>query len=243
MIGKPFNILTQTDSTNNHAMRMIKSGKARHGEVYFAIDQSAGKGQSGRQWNSAPGKNLMISIVLLKDLPEIKQLFSISVCTVLACLELFNKRTGGDMSVKWPNDLFWRDRKAGGILIENAISGISLSYSIIGIGLNINQTEFPELNRKVVSLKQITGKSHDPIELAEELCVLLGKNLQSSAENSIEMLDIYNQHLFMRNQLIGFSKNNQRTSGLVQEVRADGSIGILEEEIEFYRSGEIVWHL
>lgn len=243
MIGKAFNILAQTDSTNNHAMRMIKAGKAHHGEVYFALDQSAGKGQSGRQWSSEPGKNLMISVVLLKNLPQINQLFRISVCTVLSCLELFNKRTGGDMSVKWPNDLFWRDRKAGGILIENAISGISLTHSIIGIGLNINQTDFPELNRKVVSLKQITGKSYDPIELAKELCTLLANNLQSSPESSIEMLDNYNRQLYMKDQEISFSRNNQRTHGVIQHVRQDGCIGILGEKIDFYRSGEITWHL
>jgi BirA family biotin operon repressor/biotin-[acetyl-CoA-carboxylase] ligase len=224
-------------------MRMIRSGLASHGEVYFALEQSAGRGQSGRSWQSESGKNIMISIVLQKNLPEIKQLFEISLFTSLSCLELFNIRTAGDMFIKWPNDIFWRDRKAGGILIENVISGNVVTHSVIGIGLNINQTEFPDFNRKVVSLKQITGKSHDPLVLAEELCNLIGQKLHSRSEQFTEMLEKYNNQLFRRNESIEFKYNNQRTLGIVQHVTSEGLLGILKEKTEYYYSGEITWLL
>lgn len=243
MIGKPFNILAQTDSTNNHAMRMIRAGLASHGEVYFALEQSAGRGQSGRSWDSEPGKNLMISIVLQKNLPEIKQLFNLSLCAALSCLELFNKHTNGDMCIKWPNDLFWRDRKAGGILIENVISGNSVSHSIIGIGLNINQTAFPDFNRKVVSLKQITGLSFNPVELSVELCKLIELKLESQITQAAEILELYNNHLFKKNESIEFNYNNQRTMGIVKHVTSEGCIGILREKIDYFYSGEITWLL
>jgi BirA family biotin operon repressor/biotin-[acetyl-CoA-carboxylase] ligase len=243
MIGRPFNILDHTDSTNNHAMRMIRAGLATHGEVYFALEQIAGRGQSGRSWDSEPGKNLMISIVLQKNLPEIKQLFNISLCIVLSCLDLFNKHTNGDMSIKWPNDIFWRDRKAGGILIENVISGNTISHSIIGIGLNINQTVFPDFTRKVVSLKQITGKSYNPVELADELCNLIDQKLQSWSTQLDSMLEQYNNHLFRKNESIEFNHNNQRTLGIVKHVNSEGCLGILREKIDYFYSGEITWLL
>jgi BirA family biotin operon repressor/biotin-[acetyl-CoA-carboxylase] ligase len=244
MIGKPFNILPTIDSTNNHAMRMIRAGMSQHGEVYLALEQTAGKGQMGRSWNSENGKNLMLSVVLTEYLPPLDQQYALSVCAALACHDLFNAYAGEETSIKWPNDIFWRDRKAGGILIENFIHGGIWSHAIIGIGLNINQTAFPDVQRKAVSLKQITGKDHDPLNLARELCFLLGKRVKSlSGDGYPVMLEAYNKLLFKKGEQIRFSCNGQPHEGIVRDVEADGRLGILMNQTIHFRLGEIQWIL
>lgn len=244
MIGKPFNILPTTDSTNNHAMRMIRTGLSTHGEAYLALEQTAGKGQMGRSWHSENGKNLMLSVVLTENLPPLDQQFALSVCAALACHDLFSAYAGDETSIKWPNDLFWRDRKAGGILIENQIQGNTWAHAIIGIGLNINQTAFPDIDRKAVSLKQITGKNHDPLNLAMELCFLLEKRWKRiSKDGFLAQLEAYNKLLFKKGERIHFSWNGSLKEGTVQHVEADGRLGIMMEQTSYFRLGEIQWLL
>src|SRR5205085_6165028 len=101
----------------------------------------------------------------------------LSVCTAVSVKKLFEQYAGDDTKIKWPNDIYWKDRKAGGILIESIIgsekSGVaSWDWAVVGIGLNINQTSFPRALPNPVSLKQITGKDYDTITLAKELCSL-----------------------------------------------------------------------
>ncbi len=225
-------------------MRMVKDGLSKHGEAYLALEQTAGKGQMGRSWNSENGKNLMLSVVLTEYLPPLDQQYALSVCAALACHDLFNAYAGEETRIKWPNDIFWRDRKAGGILIENLIQGSIWSHAIIGIGLNINQTAFPDIDRKAVSLKQITGLDHDPINLARELCFLLGKRLKSlSGDGYLLLLEAYNELLFKKGEQISFSCNGRIQEGTVQRVEADGRLGILMDQTNHFRLGEIQWIL
>ena len=112
------------------------------------------------------------------------------------------KYAGDETKIKWPNDLYWQDRKAGGILIESIVrsreSGVgSWEWAIIGIGININQTTFPDDLPNPVSLKQITGKNFDPVELAKELCGLLDKRFTELIENGFENIYSYLPNSFI----------------------------------------------
>lgn len=101
----------------------------------------------------------------------IGQQFQLSAAVAVAVEAFFRKYAFDETKVKWPNDLYWQDRKAGGILIENVISGSGTwEWAIVGIGININETRFPPELPNPVSLKQITGKEFDPGQLARELC-------------------------------------------------------------------------
>jgi BirA family biotin operon repressor/biotin-[acetyl-CoA-carboxylase] ligase len=151
-----FTILDSVDSTNNYAMQNVHAGMARHGDGYFAKEQTNGKGQRGKSWETDPGSNIL-------------KPFHLSVAVAVACYDLFEKFAGEDTSIKWPNDLYWRDRKAGGILIENIHRGKEWNQAIVGIGININQGSFSPEIKNPVSLKHITGKDFDPIALAKEL--------------------------------------------------------------------------
>ncbi|MEJ7820957.1 MAG: biotin--[acetyl-CoA-carboxylase] ligase, partial [Chitinophagaceae bacterium] len=169
-VANPLTILTSVDSTNNYAMGMVRDGLAKHGEAWFSYEQTHGKGRRGKMWKAEKGKNIILTIVVSTRFLTVYQQFYLSVAVSLACLEFYKKYAGDETKIKWPNDIFWNDRKAGGILIENVVKGNDWQWAIIGIGININQTEFSVDGVFVpVSLKQITGREYDVIALANEL--------------------------------------------------------------------------
>ncbi len=179
--GSPFVELQSVDSTNNYARQLIhaaalpdRQGMAQHGMAIFTHEQVAGKGQRGKTWNTEKGANIALSILINPQGLSINNQFYLSACAAVVVHEFFSKYAGDETKIKWPNDLYWQDRKAGGILIESVIRGSDLGvgswpWAIIGIGININQTSFEGLPNPV-SLKQITGKNFEPLVLAKELC-------------------------------------------------------------------------
>jgi BirA family biotin operon repressor/biotin-[acetyl-CoA-carboxylase] ligase len=242
MTGEPFNILPTTDSTNNHAMNQARLGLASDGTAYFALDQFQGKGQRTKTWNSKPGENIILSVV--KDCSgfHLNNQFPLSVAVALACFDFFSAHAGDETRIKWPNDLYWRDRKAGGILIENMVKSNRWDKAIIGMGININQTSFETIEGKPVSLKQITGKTFDPVGLAKELCHHL-ENRFSMLETKPfdELLSAYNEQLFKKDEVVAFKRNNIIFEAKVNGVDKDGHLKIMhgvEERIPF---GEISW--
>ena len=111
--------------------------------------------------------------------------------------------------IKWPNDIFINDSKAGGILIENVIKGTLWQWAVIGIGLNINQEKFEKFNLKATSLKLATGENYDVLNLAEELILLVLKRVEELKSGNFEkMLEEYNQYLFARNKIVKLKKEN-----------------------------------
>ncbi len=161
--------LTETDSTNNYMHDLLEKEILPEGTVVISEFQSHGKGQVGNSWESEAGKNLMFSVLLHPDFVPANQQFLISQISALAVqqmLETFVK----PISVKWPNDIYWNDKKICGMLIENDIAGTKLINSIIGIGININQKKFISNAPNPVSLTQITGKEYD---LHESLDIFL----------------------------------------------------------------------
>src|SRR5690242_17711859 len=161
-------ILDCVDSTNNYAMALIKKGKINCAAAVFAKEQTHGKGRRGRQWKSNPAENIILSVAVPMQWQSISKQFEISVAAALSCYDLFQKYILGNLFIKWPNDIFIGDSKAGGILIENVIKGNIWQWSVVGIGLNINQEEFEEGIQKASSLKLASGKNFDVLELAEE---------------------------------------------------------------------------
>ncbi len=176
------------------------------------------------------------------------QPFPLSTCVALACHDFFSRYALPDETfIKWPNDLYWRDRKAGGILIENSCRGTEWLFAIVGIGININQVKFPGSVRNPVSLKQITGLDFDAAELARELTGALDNRynqlLAGKAGRLVEdpLLDEYNTRLYKRDQAVRLKKDNAVFETTVQGVSAQGELltrDILERRFVF---GEVEW--
>ena len=244
MTGEPFNILPTTDSTNNHAMNEARLGQTSDGAAYFALDQYQGKGQRDKTWNSKPGENIILSVV--KDCSgfHLNNQFQLSVAVALACFDFFSAYAGDETRIKWPNDLYWRDRKAGGILIENMVKSNQWDKAIIGMGININQTTFDTIEGKPVSLKQITGKSFDPISLAKELCQHLEHRFLVLENKPFDqLLSAYNDQLYKKDELVPFKRNNIQFQAKVNGVDKDGHLLIMHGVEERIRFGEITWLL
>lgn len=245
-IGHAFIELESVDSTNNYAMAEHAAGRAPHGTLIFAYDQWAGKGQRGRIWNSTPGENIVLSAVLEPVALLPAQAFTLSVCVALSCHDLFSKYAGPEQTfIKWPNDIYWNDRKAGGILIENQFRGEHWHLSIAGMGININQVSFPETARNPVSLRQITGRTFRAPELARELGVFLDQRYTALTEAgaATAQLEEYNRLLYKKGQAVRLKKENAVFETTVQQVTGHGTLqtrDVLDREFAF---GEIEWIL
>jgi BirA family transcriptional regulator, biotin operon repressor / biotin---[acetyl-CoA-carboxylase] ligase len=242
--GKRFIELLSVDSTNNYAMQQVQKGTAMNGDAYFAFEQTAGKGQFNKQWLTAKGENIILSLVLdTRKLPLSRQ-FILNMAAALSARQLFNKYTTEKVKIKWPNDIYCNDRKAAGILIENVIRGKKWQFAILGFGININQTAFSNVLRNPVSLKQITGNTYNVVELAKELCALLEENIKPLfAGDANTILKNYNLYLYKRNELAEFKQGSTKFSGIVKKADESGNL-IIDTGIEkAYQSGRLEWLL
>ena len=184
-LGEPLIELSSVDSTNIYAISQVHQQLAVSGSCYRADFQTKGKGQHGRVWNSEPGLNLLCSYVLeLKSLDPSKNWGpndqkGLSAAVAIGAKAFFQAHAGDETLIKLPNDIYWRDRKAGGILIENTLRGPEWTWTVIGIGFNINQTQFSKEAIKPVSLRQITGKQWEIARLQTELSKALSISIQN----------------------------------------------------------------
>ena len=207
--SKKIIILHSVDSTNNYAMAMVKKGTASNGNTVFAMEQTQGKGRLGKRWDTTVGENITMSIVAEMQWLPVSQQFQLSAAVALACHDFFSKHTSDTVRIKWPNDIFINDSKAGGILIENLIQGALWQWSVIGLGMNINQVQFEAYRLSPVSLKQITGKKYDVLQMAEELRNLVFKRIDYLKKNNfLKMFEEYNEKLYGKNQLVTLKKQN-----------------------------------
>lgn len=186
--------VVETDSTN----ALLRRLQPQENHAVYAGRQSQGRGQRGNVWLSEPGANLLFSLLWHPDgLPANRQ-FSLSQATALAVVE-FLKRHGVKALVKWPNDIYVADTKICGILIENAVSS-KLESSIIGIGLNLNQTEFPATLPNPESLRRLTGETLSPDDAAKEMLECLEELLpMAETEEGREELHRHYMECMYRN--------------------------------------------
>ena len=260
-LGMPFIELQSVDSTNNYALGQIRAGLAHHGTAFFAHEQVAGKGQRGKSWTAERDTSLILSVALDPHPLQIGAQFQLSVCAAVAALEFLKKYAGDAVKIKWPNDLYWHDRKAGGILIENIIgqpsrTGHSSSanlntsssappswqWAVIGTGININQPSFPATLANPVSLRQITGKLYDAVDLGKELCLVLDRKFNDLTNNGFASLfAIYLQELYKVNEPVRFKKNNRVFEAVVKTVTINGELIIQHGIEESVAVGEIEW--
>ncbi|BBE16583.1 biotin--protein ligase [Aquipluma nitroreducens] len=169
IIGNLIVRLKVTDSTNNYANRQIRENGLSEGTVFLAYEQTSGRGQQNNSWESLPNENLLFSVVLSPVFLEIRRQFMISKVVALGIYKALNKYVDS-LKIKWPNDIYAGNRKLGGILIENSIMSGLLKSSIVGIGLNVNQTIFYSNAPNPVSLKMLTNQHYDrEVILAEIL--------------------------------------------------------------------------
>ncbi|MEM9022424.1 MAG: biotin--[acetyl-CoA-carboxylase] ligase [Bacteroidota bacterium] len=175
-VGRHIVRLERIASTNVYAQERIRGERLPEGTVIVARDQTAGKGQKGNRWETAPGMNLTCSLVFYPRFLPVTQQFCLTKCVSLAVRDTLQEFTKEVVRIKWPNDLYAGNRKIGGILIENSLRGSQLQHAVVGIGINVNQTRFPDTLPGAISLQHLTGNVVDLEEILELLCVRLEAN-------------------------------------------------------------------
>lgn len=221
--------LDKTPSTNQFLLSQLAEAGVSSGTGVVTFDQFDGRGQKGNKWLSEPGKNLSYSLVIKPDFIPARNQFLLSEfvsLTVKALLDEFTK----DITIKWPNDIYHKNSKIGGILIENKLEGSLISYSVIGIGLNINQTEFPAELPNPTSLSQITGVTYDLRTFAEKLHRRLITAFDHlSTDNESDIRKYYLNSLYRRDGFHSYKDGNGTFKARILDINAHGQL-ILEPE-------------
>jgi BirA family transcriptional regulator, biotin operon repressor / biotin---[acetyl-CoA-carboxylase] ligase len=165
----------------------------------------------------------------------------------MACQKFLENYCGEQIKIKWPNDIYCNDRKAGGILIESIMGSGSKDnwkWAVIGIGMNINQTHFDAALPNPVSLKQITGKEHDIIELAKELCDVILYAVDAFQQNKTEELFMqYQQQLYKLNEKVRLKKENAVFETTIKGVNLQGQLLVEDVMERAFNFGEVEWIL
>jgi BirA family biotin operon repressor/biotin-[acetyl-CoA-carboxylase] ligase len=170
-VGQNLVTLKEVDSTNSFLKNILSNSKpVPEGTVIMAEDQFAGRGQRENTWYAEPGKNLTFSILLNPLFVDVANQFDVTRMASMGVYDALEPLLNKDLKIKWPNDIYYKDKKLGGMLIENILAGSSIKHSVIGIGLNVNQENFPATAGNATSLKQILQKDYDLKLLLSEIC-------------------------------------------------------------------------
>lgn len=184
--------LSETDSTNKLLQTVSEAEALPSGSIVMADFQTAGRGQTGNSWDSEAGKNLTFSILFHPVEVPANMSFVISEMVSLSVKYTLDKYMS-DITVKWPNDIYYKDLKITGILIENTIMQSKILKSVIGIGINVNQTVFRSNIPNPVSMAQVTGKSYDLADILADFRQLFAT--QSARVNNICFDSIHRDYL------------------------------------------------
>jgi BirA family biotin operon repressor/biotin-[acetyl-CoA-carboxylase] ligase len=170
-------MLERVNSTNSFALDLIRESPPAEGYVIWAKEQFAGRGQRGAAWSSEPGSNLTFSVILRPQFLNIAEQFQLTKAIALGiagfvshCLEDHTS-----VKIKWPNDIYVKNCKIAGILIENVLEQSTFKYSVAGIGLNVNQTVFDPTLPNPISLKLLAGREFNPEDCLLQLCSFIEK--------------------------------------------------------------------
>jgi BirA family biotin operon repressor/biotin-[acetyl-CoA-carboxylase] ligase len=222
-IGNDIIWLQEVDSTNNYASKYARDGES-HGLVIAAHNQTEGKGQRGNSWESISGMNLLFSIVLKPTFLKVQRQFLLSKVAALAVCDVLAPLVN-EVSIKWPNDIYVSNCKIAGILIENSFSTSYLDSSIIGIGINVNQTKFTDDIPNPTSLKILTREEYDIDSLLENVCKAFDLRYQSlEAENEESISVDYFQMLFRKDNYYSYRAQEETFRAKIFGVRDSGEL-------------------
>lgn len=213
-------------STNKLLLEALDRGeKFASGYTVYTSYQSRGYGQIGNSWESEGGKNLLFSLLVHPEKVHASQQFFISEAIALAIAEFLDSETT-DVSVKWPNDIYVKDKKICGILIENNLSGAYISDSVIGVGLNLNQETFHSDAPNPVSLKNITGGTYNIEQSLKQILSNFFSLLEVGYKDRGALHQRYMQRLFRYGKPALYRDSEGEFMGIIDSVEPDGHLHI-----------------
>jgi len=218
--------IKETPSTNALMWKMIRESNLPEGFVLSTNFQMAGKGQQGNSWESEAGKNLLFSLLLYPHKLPVEQQFIISQLVSVGIKKALDEYTDG-ITVKWPNDIYWNDRKLAGILIENSLQGGQINSVVIGIGLNVNQSKFISNAPNPVSLRLITGKRLDRKRLLNNIHKQIMELYFRMDQEEIRTK--YAKGLFRKDGLHSFQTPEETFQARIHTIHPDGQLELETE--------------
>jgi BirA family biotin operon repressor/biotin-[acetyl-CoA-carboxylase] ligase len=222
--------LSAINSTNDYLKELIAKQVVTNFTVVMSKSQTNGKGQMGSVWISEAGKNLTFSVLIRDLIVDVKQLYTLNIVVSLAIISVLEKYKIPSVSIKWPNDIMSGNHKIGGILIENSFKSDGEVFSIVGIGLNINQINFENLPN-ASSLKCKTGMDYDLDELLEDFCVSIRQFVSKISSQTDSIWNLYHQKLFKIGVPMAFeNKKGEKFMGIIQDVSTEGLLNVLLED-------------
>lgn len=225
--------LNAIESTNLYLKNLAVEKELESYTVVSANYQSAGRGQMGANWHSEIGKNLTFSILIKFDAFEIERQFYLSMAVSLGLLAAIRFHISSPLFVKWPNDILAEKDKLAGILIENIVTGNVIKQTVIGIGLNVNQEQFPSTIGKVTSLKKITGNPFDTDSLLESIVISIQNFVDYIERKEFQKLkNLYLKSLYKFEKPVMFEDDKGVIFlGKIVNVCEDGKLEVaLEDE-------------
>ena len=232
----------ETVSTNTYMKTYVREGEEPF-VVCTADYQTAGRGQAGNHWESDRGSNLLFTLVHYAPPVIPAQQFMLSQAVALAVIDVLQchiPTEASHFSIKWPNDIYWRDRKIAGILIEHELTGMHILRTLIGVGLDVNQPTFHSDAPNPVSMFQITGQTYDREILLTDFLEAYTKRLETPAD----VLDnAFHDSLYRRGIAARFRDADGEFTGVIEGTEPDGRLRLHKNDgtLHLYAFKEIAY--
>ena len=224
--------LEETDSTNTY-LRQHASQMEAWMTVVTAEYQTAGRGQGVHTWESNRSENLLFSVLTHPVMVPVRSQFLLSEAGALALKEVLDGYTDG-ITLKWPNDIYWNDRKQSGTLIETSIGGGRIKNCVFGIGLNVNQKTFESDAPNPVSLAQILGHDIDREQLFKQIVAAFEKYYRMLENGQYDAISaLYHEALYRRQGFYMYEDGDGRFEGAIVEVGDDGLLVLRDRDGRF----------
>ena len=233
--------LDAIDSTNSFLKNKLSNQEIDDFTTVYTQNQFNGRGRTNKQWISEPNKNIALSLFKRIKKTDLEHIFLLNVIASISILELLEKYLVKDVKVKWPNDVMVKNKKISGVLIENKIKKNNSINSVMGIGINVNQQNFPDFLSATSIINEIGSVSEIDL-LANELAVIIKSNFKFLKSKSKIYLDHYNNKLHNKNQTVRFKNNIGKIEvGEIVKVDLRGNLMIMNEKgkIEYFKENEI----
>ncbi len=226
IIGSNINFISDLPSTNNYLINLLKNTDLREGTIITTNYQSDGRGQPGNKWESEDNKNLLFSLLLFPAMIRPEEQFIISMTLSLGIYDFINRNIPFSY-IKWPNDIYIKNDKIAGLLIENSIMDDQIEYSVAGIGLNVNQKNFTSDAPNPVSLSLITGLKYDLASCLKELAADLDRRYKQLISGNYYIIrSEYTARLFRLNEWSKFRDSDGVYTGRIISVTNNGRLQV-----------------
>lgn len=241
-VGQNLVSLKEVDSTNTFLKNSLSNSKpVPEGTVIMAEDQFAGRGQRDNTWHAEAGKNLTFSILLNPTFLSAQQQFDLTRAVSMGVYDALYPLLRDKLKIKWPNDIYYGDSKLGGMLIENILQGTQIKHSVIGIGLNVNQENFPPEAVNPTSIRKILQRDYELKNILAEICNHIEAYYLQLKAGKIEFVrNLYISRLYWLNEQHLFKSNGEVFEGVVKNVEPAGMLVIEKSgKYETYNLKEI----